>query len=155
MLGPGWYTFQSEDESLTLLADVGDFLQAIGGSAPTRLLELMVFQNGSTTLAMEKLRLIRVQAGSGAGGNALVEHEYSPNGPAATMAITSLPTTDLGGTPNLNIPLQFNNLMGAHVLDVPELWVPGAIGADFAIANLGAIAHTDVGLFYKWAEYNP
>ncbi len=155
MLGPGWYTFESTDDGLTFLADAGDVLQGIGGANPYILLEMKVWQTGTDTLDSEDLRIIRVQGGSGAGGNALTEHEFSPAGPAATVAFTSLPTTDLGGTPDYDEGAYFNNLQGVHILNIPELFPPLAIGADIAIGNQGTIAHTGVGLLVKWAEFNP
>ncbi len=155
MLPPGFHRYEASASGLTLLADTGDIVQMIGGANPWLLLEVKVWQTGSTTLAMEDLRLIRVAGSSGAGGSALTEHEYSPSGPAATVAVTSLPTTDMGGTPNLDIGLPFNNLQYAHELLTPELWIPCAIGTDMAIGNQGAIAHTGVGLRVVWAEFIP
>lgn len=146
----GWHRYAATAENLTLVADTGDFFQLVGGSTPWRLLEVRVFQRGTTTLTMEVVRLHRGTGGSG--GTALTEYEYRTAGPASTIAAASLPTTDVS-TDDWEYHLGWNMLQEAVFLPIPELWVPMKANDDLGIAQLTGTAHTGVGVTAVWEEY--
>jgi hypothetical protein len=146
----GWYTFSASAENLTLLADAGDFFALIGGTTPWRLLEVRVFQRGTTTLTMDSILIHRGTAA--AGGGALTEYEYNTSGPTATVAAVSLPTTDVG-TDDWQYRMGFNLLQEAHKLPIPKLWVPCKANDDIGITRATTTAHTGVGVEVVWEEY--
>lgn len=150
MLSKGWHIFSTEAENLTLAADTGDFFQLVGGALPWLLLELRVFQRGSTSLTVETLRLHRGTGGSG--GSALTEYKYGTAGPAATVAGTSLPTTDVS-TDDWVYRMGFNLLQEAVFLPPPDLWVPFKTSDDLGVAQMTGTAHTGVGVNAVWAEF--
>jgi len=146
----GWHKFSANAENLTLLADTGDFFQLVGGSTPWRLLEVTVFQRGTTTLTMETVRLHR--GVSGAGGGTPTEHEYGTAGPAATVNATSLPTTDVSSD-DWVYRRGWNLLQEFVFLPIPELQVPFKANDDLGIAQETGTAHTGVGVQVVWEEY--
>ena len=150
MLPPGFHVYRASAENLTLLADTGDFFALIGATLPFLVLEVEVFQRGSTTLTMEVLRLHR---GTGsAGGASLTERADRTTSPAADVAAASLPTTD-ATTDDWEIFRGFNLLQEVVHLPIPELWLPVATNTDFAIAQATGTAHTGVGITVTWAEF--
>lgn len=150
-LPPGFHVFSAAAENLTLLADSGDFFLLAGGSTPWLLLEVRVFQRGTTTLTMDTILLHR--GTGGAGGSALTEYEYRTAGPAATVAGTSLPTTDVS-TDDWQYRMGWNMLSNdAHFLPTPELWVPFKANDDLGITRASTTAHTGVGVQVSWAEF--
>lgn len=154
MLGPGWYRYSAVADNLTLNADTGDIMSMEGGVDPYQILALNAYQRGSTTLDMEAFRLYRKLGGAPAGGTTLTAYEYMTDGPAATVTVRSLPTTDVGASPEWEYHLGFNNLQEINILPIPELWIPCKIGDDFALGNLSGVAHTGFGFTVVWAEYH-
>ena len=150
MSSPGWHQFSVSAENMTLLADTGDFFQLVGGAIAWRLLEVIVWQRGSTTLVVDTLRLNRGTAGSG--GSALTELEYGTSGPAPTVAALSLPTTDVGAV-DWTYRRGFNLLQEQVTLPIPKLQVPFKIADDLGIATELATAHTGVGVQVSWEEF--
>lgn len=146
----GWFRFAANAENLTLLADAGDFFLLAGGTTPWRLLEVRVFQRGTTTVTMDSIRLHRGTAG--AGGGAVTEFEYTTAGPAATVVATSLPTTDVG-TDDWEYRIGWNLLQEAVFLPIPELWVPFKANDDLGITRATTTAHTGVGVQVVWEEF--
>jgi len=150
MLPPGFHKFSAAAENLTLLADAGDFFALIGGANPYLLLELNIWQRGTTTLTMDSILLHRGTAG--AGGGALTEYELTPSGAVATTAAVSLPTTDVS-TDTWQYRRGFNLLQEQVNLMIPELWVPAAANVDFGLTRATTTAHTGVGVQAIWAEF--
>lgn len=150
MLPPGFHVFSAAAENLTLLADSGDFFQVVGGANPWILLQMKVWQRGSTTLVMDSLLLHRGTAG--AGGSALTEYEHTPSGASATCVAASLPTTDVS-TDTWQHRQGFNLLQEAVNLEIPELWVPFAANVDLGVTRATTTAHTGVGVHISWAEF--
>lgn len=152
MLPPGFYVYTATADDLTLLADTGDIFALLGGADPYLILEVQIYQRGSTTLDMESMRLHR-GAGAAVVGGALTEYEHTADGPAATVTALSLPTVDVASD-DWSRNFGFNNLQGAHLLPTPEMMLPCKIGDDFGIGNLSAVAHTGVGVSVTWAEFH-
>lgn len=150
MLPPGFFKFSVAMENITLLADSGDFFQLVGSTVPWVLLEVRVFQRGSTTIAMDSLLLHR--GVGGAGGTGLTEFEVTSAGPAPTVVAASLPTTDVG-TDDWQYRQGFNLLQEQVNLPIPELWVPFGANDDLGITRATTLAHTGVGVQVSWAEF--
>lgn len=146
----GWHRFVASAENLTLLGDTGDFFQLVGGTTPYRVLEIKIWQRGSTTLTMETIRIHRGVGGSG--GSALTEYEFGTAGPAATVAAASLPTTDVG-TDDLIYRTGWNLLQESVWLPVPRIIIPCKANDDIGIAKETTTAHTGVGVNVVWEEY--
>ncbi len=149
-MADGWHRFSTNAENLTLEADTGDFFQLVGGTTPWRLLEVTVWQRGSTSLVMETLRFHRGTAGSG--GSGTTAHEYGTSGPAATVTPASLPTSDVG-TDDWVYRRGWNLLQEAVILPIPKLQVPFKANDDLGIAQESGTAHTGVGVQVVWEEY--
>ena len=150
MASEGWYRFSANAENLTLLADSGDFFLMEGGSTPWRLLEVRVWQRGTTTLTMDTIRLHR---GVGGGtGTALTEFEYTTAGPASVVQAQSLPTVDVG-TDDWIYRGGWNLLQEWVFLPPPEMWVPFKANDDLGITRATTTAHTGVGVQVVWEEF--
>lgn len=145
----GWYQFVTTMENITTLGDVGDFFALIGSTTPWRLLELRVWQRGSTTLTMETLRISRGTAV--AGGTGLTEHEYTTAGPTPSVTGVSLPTTD--ATADFVYRIGWNILQEAVWLPPPRQIIPCKVGDDIAIGKDTITVHTGVGVTAVWEEY--
>jgi len=147
----GWYKFSASAENMTLLADTGDFFNLEGVAVPYRVLEVRVWQRGTTTLTMETLLLRRGVIVTPA-GTAVTEREYNTIGPAPTVVARSLPTTDVATT-DWEYQLGWNLLQESHFLPIPKLQVPVGANVDFGVAQLTGTAHTGVGVTMVWEEF--
>lgn len=146
----GWHKFSVSMENITLLADAGEFFALIGGANPWLLLEVRVWQRGTTTLTVDTLIFRR---GTGAaGGTGLTEYKYGTAGSVNTVTGVSLPTTDIV-TVDWEYKMGWNLLQEAVFLPTPELWLPGQAADDFAITRSTTTAHTGVGVQASWAEF--
>ena len=116
------------------------------------MLEVEIFQRGTTTLTMETILLHRGTAS--AGGTGVTEYEFQTTSPSPTTLGFSLPTTDVGSaTETWQLRRGFNLLQEAVHLPIPDLWVPVAASVDFGIAQMTGTAHTGVGVSITWAEF--
>lgn len=150
MSNAGWYEFSAGVESITLLADAGDFFLLAGGTTPWRLLEVKIWQRALTAITMDSILLHRGTAG--AAGGAITEYEYSTAGPAPTVTATSLPTTDVG-TDDWQYRDGWNLLQAWHYLPIPKLQPPFKANDDLGITRGTTVAHANVGVQVVWEEY--
>lgn len=145
----GWYRFSVSMENITLSGDNGDFFGLLGSTTPWRLIELRVWQRGTTTLTMETLRINRGTLL--AGGAGLTETEYSTAGPAPTVTGFSLPTTDV--TADLTYRMGWNLLQDSVWLPTPRMVIPCKASDDIGVGRETTVAHTGVGCQAVWEEY--
>ena len=145
----GWYRFTTHMENITLAADTGDFFGLLGSTTPWRLIELRIWQLGTTTLTMETIRISRGTLL--AGGSGLTEYEYGTAGPSPTVTGFSLPTTDV--TPDLIYPMGWNLLQDTVWLPTPRMVIPCKANDDIGVGQFTGTAHTGVGCTAVWEEY--
>lgn len=146
----GWHTYTSSVENQTMLTDGSDFCALIGGANPYRILEVSVFQRGTTTLTMDVLIFKRGVAA--AGGTAETVRKYTTTSPTATCVLNRIPTTDVG-TLDWEYKRGFNLLQEEYLLPIPKLQLPCKANDDFGIIQATTTAHTGVGVTIVWEEY--
>lgn len=155
MNSPRGRQYTVTDENITLV-DAGDFFSLSDAAAnAARIIEVRVWQRGTTTLTMDTLRFLRTVGGSPAGGTGLSEREWDVSGAVAGRAALSLPTTDIetGGTLDWEYRVGWNLLQEMVWLPTPELQLHLASTAEFAIQTETGTAHTGVGYSVTWIEY--
>ena len=147
-----WHTYSASTPGITLLADVGDFFQLIGGANPWRLIECRVFQRALTAITMEVLTLTRDTGGSG--GSGIVEYDYGGvDQPTPTTVCLTLPTTDVAGPLDLEQHLGWNMLQEAVWLPTPQMYIPCRANDDIGISQITGTANVDVGVSVIWQEF--
>ena len=145
-----FHVYTANMENQTLVGDAGDFFVLSGATVPFVVIEVEVFQRGSTTLLADTLLFHR---GTGAsGGGALTEYKFMTSCPDADVAAVSLPTVDVGSD-DWQLRRGLNLLQGGVHLALPELWIPVASSTQFGIAKGSSVAHTGVGVNVTWAEF--
>ena len=147
----GWYKFGCTATLIDAIDD-GDFFALVGGGTAWRLVEVRVFQTGTTTLTMDGLLISR---GTGsAGGVGATEREWQTNGPAPTVTCLTMPTTDVD-TAGLNwqYPLGWNLLQEAIWPPIPEIMLPCIGTEDIGLHKITTTAHQDIGVGVIWEEY--
>ena len=148
----GWRRFSANVDDLSLLADTGDFFQMRHGGteARARLLELSIFQRGSTTLVGETIRIVRGTVALS--GSVVTAHKYGTTSPAADTAIRSLPTNDVSSV-DFEYFVEWKLLDEALLIPTTELHVPMVTGATIGIGKETTTAHTGVGVQIVWEEF--
>lgn len=143
--------FTARGENLSLVADAGDFfsLEGIVGRI-AKILEVRVWQRGSTTLVMDTISMRR-GAGAVLAGTSVVERSWDTTGTAPGLIAYTLPTVDVG-TVDWEYSMGWNLLQEAHFLATPDMEIPLKEEDDFGLFTNASVAHTGVGVCVTWAE---
>lgn len=143
------YTYQAGTNSIAV-TDTGDFFQLRNGTnALVELKSIRVFQTSDTTLAMNAVNIIR--GDTGAGGVAMVEHEYGNiTGPTAVAAALSLATTDVTNA-DLSFWGGWNILQEFVWLPTPELQIE-LVRSDHLGLALAVADTLTIGVNVIWDE---
>lgn len=137
--------------NMTLTAAAGDIFSLEGvATVAGEILEVRVWQIGTTTLTLDEISLHR-GAGAAIAGTTVTEYEYDSLD-TAVMVARSLPTVDVA-TLDLKYTLGWNLLQELLWLPTPTLQIPLKELDDFGVFREGSVAHTGVGCSVTWLEH--
>lgn len=151
MMSPRGRQYTATAENLTLLADTGDIFNLQGATHAGRIVEVRVWQRGSTTLVMDTITMRRGVIGT-PGGGTLTERLWDVSDTSPAFTAYSLPTDDVG-TIDWEYSIGWNLLQEAVWLPTPELQLHLKLDDDFGIYTQASTAHTGVGVTVTWIEY--
>ncbi len=142
----------TEIDDLTADADGTSALFVMtGGARAWRLLELTIFQVGTTTLTMEEVIIERGDTASG--GTSQSVYSYNISDVATTGVYSNATAITEATTITWQARRGWNMLQEFVWLPTPEIQLPVEVGDDVQVILGSSTAHTGIGVNVVWEEY--